>query len=145
MKKLAIAALFAATSLTAGASIAQDAAKQDLTPAQQTENRLILETARNLVSYGEAKSDALALGNGDRMATLSTALLDWNADGAHDAVVGRLRDLVAAKCPGLDATGEDVFTVDSNGDRPDDQVEAIAQWIVCAVNTCGGYRAEFRQ
>lgn len=54
-----------------------------------------------------AKSDALALGNGDRMATLSTALLDWNADGAHDAVVGRLRDLVAAKCPGLDATGED--------------------------------------
>ncbi len=61
MKKLAIAALFAATSLTAGASIAQDAAKQDLTPAQQTENRLILETARNLVSYGEAKSDALAL------------------------------------------------------------------------------------
>lgn len=45
----------------------------------------------------------------------------------------------------LDATGEDVFTVDSNGDRPDDQVEAIAQWIVCAVNTCGGYRAEPRQ
>lgn len=59
MKKLAIAALLVATSLTAGATIAQE--KQDLTPAQQAENRLILETARNLVSYGESKSDALAL------------------------------------------------------------------------------------
>lgn len=59
MKKLAIAALFVATSLTAGATIAQE--KQDLTAAQQTEGRLVLETARNLVSYGEAKSDALAL------------------------------------------------------------------------------------
>ncbi len=54
-----------------------------------------------------AKSDALALGNGDRMATLSTALLGWNEDGAHDAVVARLRDLVAAKCADLDATGDD--------------------------------------
>ena len=44
MKKLAIAALLVATSLTAGATIAQE--KQDLTPAQQAENRLILETAR---------------------------------------------------------------------------------------------------
>ena len=42
----------------------------------------------------------------------------------------------------LDANGDDVFTVDSNGDRPDDQVAKIALWIVCAVNTCGGYRAE---
>ena len=59
MKKFVIAALFAATSLTAGATFAQD--KQDLTAAQQTENRIILETARNLVGYGEAKGDALAL------------------------------------------------------------------------------------
>lgn len=60
MKKLAIAAFFVATSMMAGATIAQEK-KQDLTPAQQTENRLSLEIARNLVSYGEAKSDALAL------------------------------------------------------------------------------------
>ncbi|MCO5071984.1 MAG: hypothetical protein M9944_12340 [Rhizobiaceae bacterium] len=60
MKKLAIAAFLVSTSLTMGASVAQEA-KQDLTPAQQTENRMILETARNLVSYGEAKSDPLAL------------------------------------------------------------------------------------
>jgi hypothetical protein len=59
MKKLVIAAFLVATSLTAGATIAQE--KQDLTPAQETEGRLILETARNLVSYGESKSDALAL------------------------------------------------------------------------------------
>lgn len=58
MKKLVVAAFLVATSLTAGA-IAQE--KQDLTVAQQAENRMILETARNLVSYGETKSDPLAL------------------------------------------------------------------------------------
>ena len=42
----------------------------------------------------------------------------------------------------LDADGRDVFTVDVNSERPDDQVEAIALWIVCAVNTCGGFRLE---
>jgi len=42
----------------------------------------------------------------------------------------------------LDSDGRDVITIDVNGDRPDDQVEAIAQWIACAVNTCGGFRAE---
>ena len=45
----------------------------------------------------------------------------------------------------LDATGRDVITIDANGDRPDDQVAAIAIWIACAVNTCGGYRAEAGQ
>lgn len=59
MKKLIIAATFAVASLTAGASVAQE--KQDLTPAQQAEGRLVLETARNLASYGETKGDALAL------------------------------------------------------------------------------------
>ena len=59
MKKLLLATAFVAASLTAGASIAQE--KQDLTTAQQAEGRLILETARNLVSYGETKGDALAL------------------------------------------------------------------------------------
>jgi len=59
MRKLIIAAAFALTSLTAGATLAQE--KADLSPAQQAEGRLILETARNLVSYGETKGDALAL------------------------------------------------------------------------------------
>ena len=59
MKKLIIAAALLAASLTAGATVAQE--KQDLTQAQQAEGRLILETARNLVSYGETKGDALAL------------------------------------------------------------------------------------
>ncbi|MCC7019847.1 MAG: thioredoxin family protein [Ardenticatenales bacterium] len=54
-----------------------------------------------------ANEDALALGNGDRMGTLSTAIIKWNEDGKHDAVVTRLRDVVAAKCGALDATGED--------------------------------------
>jgi hypothetical protein len=59
MKKLLMASVFVVAGLSAGATVAQE--KQDLTPAQQTESRLVLETARNLVSYGETKGDALAL------------------------------------------------------------------------------------
>ena len=42
----------------------------------------------------------------------------------------------------VDAEGRDVLTVDVNGGRPDEAVEQIAGWIVLAVNTCGGFRAE---
>lgn len=45
----------------------------------------------------------------------------------------------------LDARGRDVFTVDVNAELPPEQVEAICQWIACAVNTCGGYRAEIER
>ncbi|WP_377299769.1 hypothetical protein [Rhizobium sp. SGZ-381] len=34
----------------------------------------------------------------------------------------------------LDADGRDVLTVDSNGERPDEQASAIALMIVSAVN-----------
>ena len=60
MRKMFLALFFLATSLTAGA-IAGPGKAADLTPAQQAEARLILETARNLISYGETKNDALAL------------------------------------------------------------------------------------
>lgn len=60
MKKLLLAGLLAATSLTAGASLAEDK-KPDISAAQQAEGRQILLTARSLESYGEAKGDALAL------------------------------------------------------------------------------------
>ncbi len=60
MKKLLLAGLLAATSLTAGASLAEDK-KPDISAAQQAEGRQILQTARALESYGEAKGDALAL------------------------------------------------------------------------------------
>jgi hypothetical protein len=43
-----------------------------------------------------------------------------------------------------DADGRDVITIDVNNDRPDEQVEIISRWIVLAVNTCGGFRAERR-
>ncbi|TGP22344.1 MULTISPECIES: hypothetical protein [unclassified Mesorhizobium] len=43
-----------------------------------------------------------------------------------------------------DADGRDVITIDVNNDRPDEQVELIARWIVLAVNTCGGFRGERR-
>lgn len=60
MKALMVAAVLAISGLAAGVSMAQDE-KKDLTVEQQTEGRLVLETARNLVSYGETKSDPLAL------------------------------------------------------------------------------------
>lgn len=72
------------------------------------EDEATFETeATKILTELMANQDALALGNGDRMGTLSAAILKWNADGEHDAVVTRLRDLVAAGCAALDATGED--------------------------------------
>ncbi len=44
----------------------------------------------------------------------------------------------------FDADGRDVLTIDSNGERPDAQAGMIAQWIVLAVNTCGGFQADRR-
>jgi hypothetical protein len=61
MKKIVLAGFLAAASLTAGASLADDAKKADISEAQQAEGRQILQTARELVGYGEAKGDALAL------------------------------------------------------------------------------------
>lgn len=59
MRNILLALVLVLSQLTAGVSVAQEA--QELTPAQQAEGRLVLETARNLASYGETKSDALAL------------------------------------------------------------------------------------
>jgi hypothetical protein len=59
MRKLIIAAMFAVSALTAGASMAQD--KPAFTPEQQAEYAATAQTARSLSSYGEAKGDALAL------------------------------------------------------------------------------------
>lgn len=42
----------------------------------------------------------------------------------------------------LDADMRDVLVIDVNGERDDDQATQIASWIVLAVNTCGGFRAE---
>lgn len=61
MKKIILAGFLVAASLTAGASLADDAKKADISEAQQAEGRQILQTARELVGYGEAKGDALAL------------------------------------------------------------------------------------
>jgi hypothetical protein len=41
----------------------------------------------------------------------------------------------------LDAAGNEICTVDVNRARPDAEAEALAAWIVCAVNTCAGFRA----
>ena len=42
----------------------------------------------------------------------------------------------------VDADGEDVFTVDVNGDLSDEGATEIAFLIMLAVNTCGGQKAE---
>ena len=58
MKKLLIASVVAVGALTATMTVAQET---NLTPAQQAEGRITLETARNLISYGQTKKDGLAL------------------------------------------------------------------------------------
>jgi hypothetical protein len=35
----------------------------------------------------------------------------------------------------LDANGREVFTVDVNNDRPDEEVDRITDWLVVAINT----------
>jgi hypothetical protein len=59
MRKLIVAVALLAAALSAGATTAEE--KADLTQAEQAEARMVLETARTLVNYGEAKSDPLAL------------------------------------------------------------------------------------
>jgi thioredoxin-related protein len=51
--------------------------------------------------------DAFALGNKDRLNSLSTALLAWNKDGKQDATVQSLRAFVSAECAKFPADGED--------------------------------------
>jgi hypothetical protein len=41
----------------------------------------------------------------------------------------------------VDATGRCILQVDPLGALPDDQVDAIADLIILAVNTCGSFRA----
>lgn len=59
MKRLLIAAVIALGALSVNVSVAQEG--QQLSPEEQAEGRLVLETARNLLSYGQTKEDALAL------------------------------------------------------------------------------------
>ena len=42
----------------------------------------------------------------------------------------------------VDAQGREVFVVDVNGERPDDQVALIAALLIVAINTCGGFQLE---
>lgn len=42
----------------------------------------------------------------------------------------------------VDADGRYVLTVDVNSERPDAEACKIALWIVLAVNTCGGFKAD---
>lgn len=44
----------------------------------------------------------------------------------------------------VDANGKGIITIDVNNELPDDQVERIASWVILAVNTCGGFKAERR-
>lgn len=86
MKKIVLAGVLAVTSLTAGASFADDAKKADISEAQQAEGRQILQTARALASYGEAKGDALALVTAAKMvATVPGRVLADGQEGANGA------------------------------------------------------------
>jgi len=50
----------------------------------------------------------------------------------------------SAGSPGAveDIDGRDVFVVDVNSTRSDEEADLIALWIITAVNTCGGFKAE---
>lgn len=63
MRKLLLASVLVLGGLTSSATIAEEATQeaQELSAAQQAESQFVLETARNLASYGETKGDALAL------------------------------------------------------------------------------------
>ncbi len=67
MRKFVIASALAVGTLFAHASMAQEG--EQLSPAEQAEGQAILETARNLANYGEARSDALALVMAAKMMT----------------------------------------------------------------------------
>lgn len=53
--------LFAAAIVLAAAGVAHGQGGEQLTAEEQAEGRVVLQTARNLAIYGEAKGDALAL------------------------------------------------------------------------------------
>jgi hypothetical protein len=59
--------LFAAAIALAAVGAAYGQGAEQLTAQEQAENRLTLQTARDLASYGEAKGDALALVTAARM------------------------------------------------------------------------------
>lgn len=67
--------------------------------------------------------------------TIRTAFLDQNV-----ALPLRLSDEDVGVV--LDAHGCDVFTVDVNNERPDDEALAIALFIVECVNEAGGFSEE---
>jgi len=110
MKKLLMASAFVIAGLTAGASIAQE--KTDLSAAQQTEGRLVLETARNLVSYGETKGDALALVTAAKMmASVPGRVLadDSKGEGGADKAANFDIEGVLKKAEDL-AQGDELIT-----------------------------------
>lgn len=63
---------------------------------------------------------------------------------AHDVKLplGRSRDCIATL---VDAEGRDVLTLDVNNDRPDADVEALAQLIMTIINTSAGHHLAARQ
>ena len=51
--------------------------------------------------------DAFAGGNYSRLGQLDSAYRSWNENGEHDALVGRIRDVVRARCDYYPEAGED--------------------------------------
>lgn len=63
---------------------------------------------------------------------------------AHDVKLPltRSRECIATL---VDAEGRDVLTIDVNNDRPDADVDALAQLIMTIVNTSAGHHSATRQ
>lgn len=73
----------------------------------------------------------------------TTALPDITAQLASCAISLPLRQADDDAPTIVDASGVDVFTVDVNRDRPDDEAEGIALFLMNAINAIGARRGEF--
>jgi hypothetical protein len=128
MRKLIVAVALLATALAAGATTAQE--KQALSSAEQAEARMVLETARTLVNYGEAKDDPLALVTAANMiASVPGRVLADGQDGSAGNAAGFDVEAVLKKAEELAQGNEAVAKIAADvRQRAATQSKAICYW-----------------
>jgi hypothetical protein len=128
MRRLIVAVALLAAALSAGATTAQE--KAGLTPAEQAEARMILETARTLVNYGEAKADPLALVTAANMiAGVPGRVLADGQDGSAGNSAGFDVEAVLKKAEELGQGNEVIAKIAADvRQRAAAQSKAICYW-----------------
>jgi hypothetical protein len=128
MRRLIVAVALLAAALSTGATTAQENA--DLTSAEQAEARMVLETARTLVSYGEAKGDPLALVTAANMiAGVPGRVLADGQDGSAGNSAGFDVEAVLKKAEELGQGNEIIARIAADvRQRAAAQSKAICYW-----------------